>query len=232
MAGNPTTPATTPPDPGSSSRLEPSRVEPSRADASRVDAAPARGRPRDPGVEAAILAATFAQLIEVGYAALTIEAVAAAAGVGKTTIYRRWPAKRDLVVAALGRETPFSPLPLDVDARTALAIFVRQAIAMLIDSGAVRILGSLLVEERREPGLLVAFRQRILEPRRGLVEGMLRAGIERAEVRPDIDPLVVTEMIAGAVLGHHAVLGRSTSEAWIDALVDHVWAAIAARPPT
>jgi AcrR family transcriptional regulator len=229
MAGNPTTPATTPPDRGSSSRVGASTAR-GRPPNPGVDAGPARGRPRDPGLERAILAATFAQLIEVGYAALSIEAVAAAAGVGKTTIYRRWPAKRDLVVAALGTETPFTPPARDIDARTALGLLVRQAIAMLIDSGAVRILGSLLVEEQREPELLEAFRVRLLGPRRGMVEAMLRAGIERGEIRPDIDLLVVTEMIAGAVFGHHAILGLATSDAWIESLVEHVWIAIRAQP--
>ena len=55
---------------------------------------------------------------------------------------------------------------------------------------------------------------------------MLRTGVERGEIRPEIDPLVVTEMIAGAVFGHHAILGLPTSEAWIDSLVEHVWIAI------
>lgn len=199
------------------------------AKASRhIATVPTRGRPRDPGANEAILAATFAQLLEVGYGGLSIEAVAAAAGVGKTTIYRRWPSKRDLVVAALGTETTFAPPRLDVDVRTALRMLVRQAIATLIDSGAIRILGSLLVEEQREPGLLDAFRERILGPRRGMIEAMLRSGIERGEIRPDIDPLVVTEMIAGAVFGHHAILGLTADEAWIESLVVHVWAAIAA----
>ena len=199
------------------------------ARASKITATgPTRGRPRDPGANEAILAATFAQLLEVGYGGLSIEAVAAAAGVGKTTIYRRWPSKRDLVVAALGTETTFAPPRLDVDARTALEMLVRQAIATLIDSGAIRILGSLLVEEQREPGLLDAFRQRILGPRRGLIEAMLRSGIERGEIRADIDPLVVTEMIAGAVFGHHAILGLTADDAWIKSLVAHVWASIAA----
>lgn len=188
-----------------------------------------RGRPRDPNADEAILEATFRQLIAVGYGGLSIEAVAAASGVAKTTIYRRWPTKRDLVVAALATETPFEPPRIDVDARTALGQFVRGAIAMLIDSGAIRILGSLLVEEQREPGLLGVFRERILEPRRGTVEAMLRSGIERGEIRADIDPLVVTEMIAGAVFGHHAILGRTATEPWIDALVDHVWEAIRRR---
>jgi hypothetical protein len=99
---------------------------------------------------------------------------------------------------------------------------------MLIDSGAVRILGSLLVEEQREPGLLAVFRQRILGPRRALVIEMLERGIERGEVRPDVDPLVVTEMIAGAVFGHHVILGEPTTDEWITSLVDHVWTAIKA----
>ena len=108
--------------------------------------------------------------------------------------------------------------------------FVHLAITMLIDSGAIRVLGSLLVEEVREPGLLDAFRARLIGPRRQLVEGLLRVGIERGEIRPDIDPLIVTEMIAGAIFGHHAILGLAGTDEWIDSLVDHVWEAIRVRP--
>jgi hypothetical protein len=101
---------------------------------------------------------------------------------------------------------------------------------MLVDSGAIRILGSLLVEETREPGLLGIFRERLLGPRRGMVELMLRRGIERGEIRPDINPLTVTEMVAGAIFGHHAILGLVETEEWVRSLVDHVWAAIEVRP--
>jgi AcrR family transcriptional regulator len=187
-----------------------------------------RGRPRDSDVDRRILAATFHQLVDVGYGALSIEAVAAEAGVAKTTVYRRHPSKPELVVAALNVEVPFAPPPANLPAREMLDRFVHVAIAMLIDSGAIRILGSLLVEEQREPGLLDAFRARLIGPRRHLVEAMLRLGIERGEVRPDIDPLVVTEMIAGAIFGHHAILGLPRTDEWVDALVDHVWAAIRA----
>lgn len=188
-----------------------------------------RGRPRDRGADDRILLATFEQLVRVGYAGLSIEAVAAEAGVAKTTVYRRYPAKRDLVVAALREEAPFPPVPADLPAREALDRFIRQAIAAFIDSGAMRILGSLLVEDQREPGLLDVFRQRLLGPRREIVLTMLRRGIERGEIRPDIDPLVVTEMVAGAIFGHHVILGLTATDDWVDSLEAHIWAAIAAR---
>ena len=187
-----------------------------------------RGRPRDVGVDERILAGTFRQLVAVGYGGLSIESVASDAGVAKTTIYRRYPTKRDLVVAALGEATPFPALSLDLPARQALEAFVRGAIAALIESGAFRVLGSLLVEDQRQPGLLDVFRQRLLEPRRAMVAAMLNRGIERGELRRDIDPLIVTEMIAGAVFGHHVILGLQSDDAWITSLVDHVWSSIAA----
>lgn len=196
---------------------------------SAPDATPtSRGRPRDSRADEAILAATFRQLVDVGYGSLSIESVAAEAGVAKTTIYRRYPSKKELVVASLVAATPFEPPPIDLPSRQAIEAFIRTAIHLLIESGAFRILGSLLIEERREPGLLDVFRARILNPRRQMVEAMLKRGVERGEIRADIDPLVVTEMVAGAVIGHHVILGMHGDDAWIADLVDHVWRAIAA----
>ncbi len=172
---------------------------------------------------------TFGQLVRVGYGGVSMESVAAEAGVAKTTVYRRYPTKRDLVVAALGEMTPLQPVPPGLPARESLDRFVHQAIAVLVDSGAFRVLGSLLVEEQREPGILDVFRQRILGPRREMVVQMLRHGIERGEIRPDIDPLVVTETVAGAVFAHHVILGLTATPAWIDALVGQVWEAIRSR---
>jgi AcrR family transcriptional regulator len=194
---------------------------------SRTEAGP-RGRPRDASADHRILAATFRQLVAFGYAGLSVEAVAAEAGVAKTTIYRRYPTRRDLAIAALSQEVPFEPPATEFHGREAVERFVRQAVTVIIESGAIRILGSLIVEEQRDPGLLAAFRARILEPRRTLIVELLQRGIERGEIRPDIDPLVVTEMIAGAVLGHHLVLGQPTTDDWVESLVDHVWAAIRA----
>jgi AcrR family transcriptional regulator len=193
------------------------------------DREPARGRPRDAAVDQRILRAAFDQLVRVGYGALSIEAVAAEASVAKTTVYRRYPTKRELAIAAMGEETPFAPLPDDLPSRAALERFVRQAVAALVESGAIRVLGSLLVEDGRDPGLLDAFRARIIGPRRSLVLAMLARGVERGEIRADVDPLIVTELVAGSIFGHHVMLGLAADDAWVEAVVDHVWRAIETR---
>jgi AcrR family transcriptional regulator len=188
-----------------------------------------RGRPRDATADDRILAAAFEQLVAVGYGGLSIEAVAATAGVAKTTVYRRYPGKRDLVLAAMSRAAPM-PVPLAAgrSTRDRIATFVRTTVAALVGSGAIRILATLLVEDQRDPGLLDDFRGRLIAPRREAVITMLQDGIERGELRPGVDPAIVTEMVAGAIFGHHLILGQPVSEAWIEAFVDHLWAAIRA----
>lgn len=187
---------------------------------------PARGRPRDSGADDRILDAAFGQLVTIGYGGLSMESVAADARVAKTTVYRRYPAKRDLVLAALIRAVPVPPPPPDLPTRDAIDWFVRTAVTALVDSGALRILATLLVEDRREPGLLDAFRERLIAPRRAMVVGLLEAGMAEGEVRPGVDPLIVTEMVAGAIFGHHLILGEPVTEDWIGSIVDHVWSAI------
>ena len=125
-------------------------------------------------------------------------------------------------------ELPVPAFTPDVDIRSGLRSVVSLIAHAMVDTGAIRILGSLLVEANREPDLFAVFRQRLLEPRRALVMDLLRRGIDRGEVRPDADPLVVTEMMAGAIFAHHAILGGSTTDAWLDALADHLWTMVRA----
>lgn len=213
----------------------PSRVvspqPPREADAASPPAAP-RGRPRSPRADAAILGATMRLLVADGYESLSIERVAAEAGVAKTTIYRRYPAKRDLVIAALLAASDVLPPPGPVDdLRAALERLVEDVVEGLVRSGAIRVLASLMAADAREPGLMDAFRARVVEPRRQLIAEMLRAGVARGELRPDVDPLVVAEMLAGAVVAHHLILGATADAAWASALADTLWHAVAAPGP-
>jgi hypothetical protein len=58
---------------------------------------------------------------------------------------------------------------------------------------------------------------------------MLARGVERGEIRADVDPLIVTELVAGSIFGHHVMLGLLADDAWVEAVVDHVWRAIETR---
>jgi AcrR family transcriptional regulator len=162
-----------------------------------------------------------------GYQALTMEAVALEAGVAKTTVYRRYPAKHDLVVAALLAETAFPTPPPEVPVRDAIGFLVRQAAGILIGRRAVRILGTFLVEEEREPALLDTFRERVFAPRRALLMGILRAGVERGEVRTDAPLDLVGELLLGALLARY-VGGGTIDDEWIDVLSETIWSVVRA----
>jgi AcrR family transcriptional regulator len=185
-----------------------------------------RGRPRDRAADEAILAAAFRILVDGGYGGLSIEAVAAEAGVGKTTIYRRYPTKRDLVVAALNAATTVELAPSTAVARTAIRHLIGQVVRVLFAANGDRILGSFLVEEGREPELHEVFRARVLEPRRAMLVELLQGAVERGEVRADVDVDVVSEVLIGSVFAHYIRTGQYGEEVWVGSVVDTVWAGI------
>ncbi len=183
------------------------------------------GRPRDPSADRAITAATFRLLREEGYRGMSIEGVAARSGVAKTTIYRRYRSKHELVVASVMAETPFPAPPPDLPTRQALVAIAGQGVQMLIGAGAIHVLATVLAEEEREPELLATLRARLIEPRREMLLTTLRRGVERGEVRPDAHLEAIPEAMLGSVLVHH-ITGGIADEAWIDSLVETIWQAI------
>lgn len=161
--------------------------------------APARaaGRPRDPKVDSAILAAALQLLADGGYEALTIEAVAASAGVGKASVYRRFAGKEELVVEAVASLT--EP-PERVDGAT-----VRDELVMLLEairrksdsSLAGKIFPRLLGAAADNPELMHRYRQQVLDPRRRRLLGVLRRGVEEGVVRADVDLDHAADLIVG-----------------------------------
>src|SRR6266567_7922740 len=113
------------------------------------------GRPRSLRAERAILDATLDLLASEGFDRLTVEGVAAMAGVGKATIYRRWASKLDLVLAAVG-ELSVHPLPelTTGSTRDDLVTLLRHVIEALTGTIAGRILPGLIAETARSPALL------------------------------------------------------------------------------
>ncbi|ORV18026.1 TetR/AcrR family transcriptional regulator [Mycobacterium celatum] len=170
-----------------------------KADQSTFDKAPAAGRPRDPRIDAAILAATAELLVQIGYSNLTLAAVAERAGTTKTALYRRWSSKAELVheaafpVAPTALAGPGGDIAADVRAMIAAArdVFtspvVRAALPGLVaDMTADSELNARVVA--RFADVFTAVRVRLIE------------AVERGEVHPDVDPDRLVELIGGATL--------------------------------
>ena len=157
-------------------------------DRAGAEEAPARGRgrPRSEQADQAILAATLQMVATHGVGGTTIEGVAAEAGVGKTTIYRRWQSKTELIVAAITALTPgefpdTGSLPGDM---AALANLQRERLG---GTGLFRIIPRVLAESMNDPELHRGMLEKVINPLRGGLRAMIERGVERGELRPDLE---------------------------------------------
>lgn len=200
------------------------------ATAGRTDDRRAPGRPRDPRVDEAILGAALDALAVDGYAGMSIEGVAAAAGVAKPTVYRRYPSKADLATAALATLAAAEPEPDTGSTRddlvAALATFQRNHLR----PNGPALLGTVLAEEHRTPELLAMFRQRLLRPRRARLRALLARGQDRGEVRADADLDAAVNALVGAVYARH-LTGEGVPADWSARTVALVWPGLAADHP-
>jgi AcrR family transcriptional regulator len=175
------------------------------------------------------VAATVHLLAEEGYSRLSMEGVAARAGVGKTTIYRRWPCKSDLVVHSLRCVSAEQDLAPDTGRiRDDLVFFMRQMVDKLRRSEAGRIMPGLLVELARNPELARTFRQGFIEPRRALVIEALRRAIDRGEIRADVDLDLVVDATVAVFQHRLMVTGMAIDDDMPERLVDLLLQGIAA----
>ena len=180
-----------------------------------------RGRPRSQEADRAILAATVELLAERGLAAMSIEEVAARAGVGKTTIYRRWPSKGllalDAFVASFRAEQPLPDTgTLRGDLLDALHAWVRAVTRTPMG----RLLADLVAEAQHDPELRAAWRDRVLEPLRSQHRIMLDRAIARGEIPATVDREVVLDLFFGAAQ-HRLLLGHlPMTEDFIREVVD------------
>jgi AcrR family transcriptional regulator len=171
-----------------------------------------RGRPRDPAVDRALAQAAVSLLADRGFARMSMEAVASAAGVGKPAIYRRYKDKAELVAAAIATQLP----PLDVPDVGDTAAELRSAVehGLPPDGDAyVALIGGLAAEYRHHPELIAAFRERVLGPRRAGVQAAIERGQARGDLRDDVDAEALLDLLAGPFLAR-VFAGADTSAAW------------------
>ena len=181
-------------------------------------------------LEDAILAAVAAELIEVGYAGLTMEGVAARAHTGKASVYRRWPSKQQLVLDALSAQLPSgehcpggntASLPQDTTTRDALVLAAVNATEML--SGPVgRIIASIAGQSSRDPELARLIAEEMVDPRCDGILEILQRGVARGEVRPEAVNRLIGGVGPALVLHQLYTLGVLPARQWIEDVVDQV----------
>jgi AcrR family transcriptional regulator len=168
------------------------------------------GRPRDPSRDGVIRAAILRLLADVGYGALTMDAVASEAGVGKATIYRRWKSKEALFVEAVQQMARTPEIPDTGTVRGDLEAVVAATIGRMARD-AFRIIPRLLADAADDPRLLAAMQEALLTPRRAALGEILRRGVARGELRADLDVELVTQIVFGTTVASVLMSGGDTS---------------------
>jgi AcrR family transcriptional regulator len=184
-------------------------------------------RTLDRRVDEAIVDATIALLNERGFGGMTIEAIAAEAGVGKPAIYRRFPDKAALVAAVIARQLPELEAPDLGDTRAELRAAMEGGFPG--DGPAyLRLIGGLVAEELRHPELIDAFRRHILLPRRAIVRSLVERGQARGDIRAELDPEAAVDNLAGPFLAR-LFAGVETGAAWRNSASETWWDVIRER---
>ncbi|MGC2788054.1 MAG: TetR/AcrR family transcriptional regulator C-terminal ligand-binding domain-containing protein [Roseiarcus sp.] len=156
------------------------------------------------------------------------EAVAARAGVGKATIYRWWPSKGALAVAGFLAET--EPKIAYPNTGSSLLDLIAQLkrVAAVYGGAAGRVLAAIIAEGQRDPHTLAAFIDGYARPRREEAKAILRAGIERGELRSDIDIDIALDALYGPIYYRMLVPLGSLDSAWVETLARSVLGGLAA----
>lgn len=187
-----------------------------------------RGRPRDPLADDAILKATLLCLGRDGYSRMTVDGIAREAGVTRPTIYRRWPSKAELTIAAISDLMSKDKLTMSGDARAELVGIVRAVYRALIEQGRMQLLGSIFAEDHHNPDFVSLFRNHVIEPRRGQFHDALSSGIASGQVREDVDIPIVTDFLIGSFLSRW-LSGMPVPADWPEQTVDLIWPVISAE---
>jgi AcrR family transcriptional regulator len=194
----------------------------SRAAATKAAATRAAGRPRDPGLDHAILAAAEQQLRELGYARMSLDSVAAAAGTSVPSVRRRFRGKADLAASVIG-SLRIADLPAAAGPPRARALaLLRNLHDNLRRPGSLAIVGTLLAEERRHPELLGAFRSRLVEPRRALLRDALADAVEAGQLPRSADPEALASMLIGSFYARY-LADSVIPDDWAERTLRQAW---------
>lgn len=174
-----------------------------------TDARP-RGRPRSTAIDERILGTTRRTLAAGGYAGVSMEDVAREAGVGKQSLYRRWPRKPLLVFAAAFPEATeiLTRLPDTGTFAGDVADYARAMQLVFGDPAAQDVVRGILADALADPPTLDLLRERFMCPQVQVLELLVDRARERGEIAPDVSSEAVADALFLAPIGHFLVLGR------------------------
>lgn len=181
-----------------------------------------RGRPRSARVREAVLEATLAMLSERGMSGLTVEGVAARAGVGKATLYRRWRSKLPLVLEAV-TSLPELSMPASGTLQGDLREILLDLARIFRVSPCGRVLAQLAAERGSDAALDAAVR-RFVAVRRKPVVDVLRAGMMHGKLPSDLDPDTITDMLVGPIVNRLLFTHRPAGARFVDQVIATVLA--------
>jgi AcrR family transcriptional regulator len=186
-----------------------------------------------PGITAAITDAVLTELVERGYARLSMEGVAKRAGTGKSALYRRWSTKQEMVLAVLAElSVPIADVPDTGTLRGDVRAVVAAVAAWLTEPPFSRILPDLLSEATRTPDLAEAIAAAIGEPRRALGRAKLERAMARGELPADTDLEMAQDLLAALVYWRMVVRQAPVEPDYLDRVVDTVLRALGAYGET
>jgi AcrR family transcriptional regulator len=191
----------------------------------------ALGRPRDERADRAILEAARRLIAEVGVDGFRTADLAARAGVGKGAIYRRYGSKDELVTAAIASLVSEEIVVPDTGTtRGDLLVLMREAVEVYRGPGAGRLMPNLVGAMAKKPELARAVREGFLAGRRAALSEVLARGVERGDLRPDLDVELALDVLGGPLFYRLLITGGPIDERLAEGVADLVLRGFAPGP--
>jgi AcrR family transcriptional regulator len=177
---------------------------------------------RNEDARLAVLGAADELLIERGFGGVTVEGIAARAGVSKQTIYRWWPSKVDILLDTLVEEADRRlKIPEDGPVVDAVRTYLRALARFLTREDAGKVLLALLGEAQHDAETATLFHERYLDPRRARERALLKRGIAAGELPAGLNPDATLDALIGPIV-YRALTGAKVSRPFVDALLCRV----------
>jgi AcrR family transcriptional regulator len=178
------------------------------------------GRPKDQRADQAIVRAALELLGERGVRGLRMDDVADRAGVGKATIYRRYRSREVLIADVVATLVSEIQIPDTGSTRADLLVLMRQAVELYSGPVAPGLMPGLVEEARRNPELARTVREQFLTRRRAALSAVLQRGVDRSDLRPDLDRELALDVLGGPLFYRLLITGGPIDERLAEGVVE------------